>query len=354
MSLFNIFIIALVAFAISLVSGGGAGLLLIPVLGYILPATQVPAALTIGTSVSSVTKIYLFSKHINWHIVKLFLPAALPGVFLGAWLLSYLDPMYVEFCIAVYLLSNLPFVFKDETETSDNRCLPDHYIRWVGALAGFISGLTGAVGVMFNRVYMQCGLAKEDIVATRAANEIILHIVKLGLYFSLGLFTSTALQLGLLVALAAIISTFVMRYVLPRIPYRAFSKVGYGAMVVSGALLFNSAVIKLYEAHEQKFEFKRIARGYDATLHIEDVPFSVKFIYGTGFVYEKYIPVSELSTAHQKYVDELSMNVAKVVIRKRYALTKVTYRAYFYDEQDRIIRKVNLPESNKSESTEQI
>lgn len=60
---------AFIALSISLICGG-AGLLLIPILGFALPAAQVPAALSIGTSVSSVTKLSLFYQHVNWQIVR--------------------------------------------------------------------------------------------------------------------------------------------------------------------------------------------------------------------------------------------------------------------------------------------
>jgi len=55
-----LFIIAGVAFALSAVSGGGAGLIVMPVLGLLLAADHVPAALSIGTAVSSVSRIALF------------------------------------------------------------------------------------------------------------------------------------------------------------------------------------------------------------------------------------------------------------------------------------------------------
>lgn len=76
-----LFIAAFAAFSISLICGGGAGLLLIPILGYALPAAQVPAALSLGTSVSSVTKLSLFYQHIHWQIVKSFYPWRFQGSF---------------------------------------------------------------------------------------------------------------------------------------------------------------------------------------------------------------------------------------------------------------------------------
>jgi uncharacterized protein len=82
--------------------------------------------------------------------------------------------MYLEFCMAVFLVSNLPYLFKKEMIAPNDRPqFSNYFIKLIGFLAGFISALTGAVGVLFNRVYFRCGLDKEEVVATRAANEIL-------------------------------------------------------------------------------------------------------------------------------------------------------------------------------------
>ena len=52
-TLIIIFIVSFLAFSISAISGGGAGLMLIPILGQLLLVSQVPAALSIGTFTSS-------------------------------------------------------------------------------------------------------------------------------------------------------------------------------------------------------------------------------------------------------------------------------------------------------------
>jgi len=44
-------------------------------------------------------------------------------------------------------------------------------------------------------------LDNHEIVATRAANEALLHLIKLYLYASLGLFQLKTIEIGLLVAL---------------------------------------------------------------------------------------------------------------------------------------------------------
>ncbi|SNR85457.1 hypothetical protein SAMN05192560_1437 [Methylobacillus rhizosphaerae] len=340
----NIFLVAFLAFALSMICGGGAGLLLIPILGYVLPAAQVPAALSIGTSVSSITKLHLFFRQINWNIVKHFLPFALPGVLVGAWLLSYLAPMYIELCMAIFLVSNLPYIFKTESATlQDKPAFSNHTLRFIGFLAGFISALTGAVGVLFNRVYLRYGLTKEQIIATRAANEIILHIVKLCLYASFGLFTLQAFYIGMLVAVAAIASTYLMKYVLPNISIKLFSKIGYSAMVLSGVLLLNSAVVRIQAAHNPNIDLIRVSKGYDAKFNWDDLVYSIEFKYGEGFEFEKIIPFSSLNQARQAHVLSQDVGAAKIVIEKVYALRKISYEAYYYDHNDQLIRKIKFP-----------
>lgn len=339
----NIFVVALLAFALSMICGGGAGLLLIPILGYALPAAQVPAALTIGTSVSSVTKLCMFYQKINWRIVRNFLPAALPGALLGASLLSYLAPMYVEFCMAVFLVSNLPYLFRNESVVSNEKPrFSDNFIKLIGFLAGWISALTGAVGVLFNGVYLRCGLGKDEIVATRAANEIILHIAKLCLYALFGLFSLKAFYLGIVVAVAAVIATYLMKYVLPKISIAVFSKFGYGAMVISGLLLLDSALVKIEDVHNPNLDIVRVSKGYDAMIHWSDLIYTIEFKYGEGFEFEKIIPFSDLDPSRQAFVHEQNPTAAKVVVEKVYSLKKISYEAYYYDADDELIKKLKF------------
>ena len=95
--------------------------------------------------------------------------------------------------MGLFLMANLPLIFRPTVELETTNPLPKGYLAIIGAAAGFVSGLTGAVGLLFNRFYLRYGLQKEEIVATRAANEVLLHVVKLALYSSFGLLTGKAL-----------------------------------------------------------------------------------------------------------------------------------------------------------------
>ena len=169
--------------------GGGAGLMLIPILGRLLPVSQVPAALSIGTFTSSASRLIVFRKNISWHIVKYFVPSTLPAVWLGASLLKFINPVYLEIGMGLFLISDLTFLFKKPKDINEADQPKKWILMFIGFSAGFLSGLTGAVGLLFNRFYLRYDLTKEEIVATRAANEIILHLVKITLYFLFGLIT---------------------------------------------------------------------------------------------------------------------------------------------------------------------
>lgn len=125
-----------------------------------------------------------------------------------------------------------------------------------------ISGLTGAVGVLFNGCYFRCGLRKEQVLATRAANEVLLHLLKLSLYAHYGLLTWAALKAGSLVALSALVASWALRWGLRWFSDGAFRRAGYGAMVFSGLMLLASSTQQLAQQNHIRADFHRDGRGH--------------------------------------------------------------------------------------------
>lgn len=209
-----VFLAAFLAFIVSAVAGGGAGLVLVPLLRLILPVASIPGALSIGTAASSMSRIVLFRDRIRWDVVRRFVPTALPAAALGAWLLTLFQPVYVEFLLGCFLLLNLPALFRRAPAPGSEAPLSPARLPLLGAAAGLLSGFTGAVGVVFNRAYYRLGLSKDEIVATRATNEVLLHLLKIALYAAFGLLPRSALVAGALVAVAAVLASLASRRVL--------------------------------------------------------------------------------------------------------------------------------------------
>lgn len=340
-TLIIIFIVSFFAFSISAICGGGAGLMLIPILGQLLPVSQVPAALSIGTFTSSASRLIVFRQKICWHIVKYFVPLALPAVWLGAWLLKYVNPVYLEITMGLFLISNLAFLFKKPKELNETEKPTNFVLGLIGFSAGFLSGLTGAVGLLFNRFYLRYGLTKEEIVATRAANEIILHLVKIILYFLFGLITMKVVSVGIVVAVSAILSTWAMKWILPKLSETVFKKIGYFAMVLSGFVMLSQSGTGLLTANNGTIDTDLKSKGLESKLKWKNANYALEFTYDEGFEFEQVIPMTELTTDQQKMVESKKQNADKIVIEVVHEIGKKSYEAYYF-KNNRLIDKIDF------------
>ncbi|MFT9386609.1 TSUP family transporter [Acetobacter sp.] len=272
-----ILLASLAAFGISAVSGGGAGLILIPLLGLVLPGGAVPAALSIGTAASSAARILSFWKVIRWDVVRHFAPTALPFAALGTWVLSRVNPVYLSLLLGLFLVGNLPLLFRPVRMQGNTGPVRPVSLHLLGAAAGFISGFTGAVGLLFNGFYYRLGLRKEEIVATRAANEILLHILKIILYAVFGLLSVRAMTAGVVVATAAILSSVLIRYLLPYLHDRLFRHVGHVAMVAAGVTMIIGAGRQIAQQDKVALQYHHVSQEISASLSWRRHVFAVEW-----------------------------------------------------------------------------
>ncbi|MET3726073.1 sulfite exporter TauE/SafE family protein [Sphingomonas trueperi] len=286
---------AFLAFVVSAVAGGGAGLVLVPLLRLILPVASIPGALSIGTAASSLSRIWLFWRRIRWDVVRRFVPTAIPAAALGAWLLTRFEPVYVEFLLGCFLLLNLPALFRRPSPAGTERPLSLGRLPLLGAAAGLLSGFTGAVGVVFNRAYYRMGLDKEEIVATRATNEVLLHILKIGLYTAFGLLPRSALIAGALVAVAAVAASFAARHLLSLMRESIFRRAGLLAMVASGIAMFSLSGSQIMAVHRAWVSYVAPGDEHEIQLYWGGVPrISLEREEHGGLVVERAIARSEL------------------------------------------------------------
>lgn len=339
------------AFTLSALCGGGAGLILIPVLGGIVPVSQVPAALSIGTFSSSASRIFVFYRHIRWPIVARFVPPALPAVWFGAWLLKFINPVYLEMVMGLFLVLNLPLVFRKSSETYEVRKPSNLFLMFIGFLAGFLSGLTGAVGLLFNRFYLRYGLSNQEIVATRAANEIILHLIKIVLYALFGLATARAISAGLAVALSAVLSTVTVKYILPHLSEFLFKKVGYTAMVLSGVVMLGQSGMDFIRMNRGQLSANIAATGVAAKVQWQNSHYSLEYTYDDDdhtFTFEQVIPITDLSPARQEYVRSRKGMANRIVVEAVYGIDKKSYEAYYY-LNGKLMKKIGFAEEPEDE-----
>ncbi|MBS1490153.1 MAG: sulfite exporter TauE/SafE family protein [Bacteroidetes bacterium] len=324
-----LFAATLVAFWISALCGGGASLILLPVLNLLLPVSVIPFSLTIGTFASSASRIIIFKKSIRWKIFFWFVPFSIPAVLLGAWLIRWVNPFYLQIFVALFLLANIPELFRTKKQqASEEKPYPPFILAMVGFLAGLISGITGAIGLLFNRFYLRYGLTKEEIVATRAANEIFLHSVKLIIYFLLGLYSAKAGWIGLAIAVASVVSAYTVKFILPYLSEYVFRKIGYGAMVASGLFLFFNTSQNIIQQDHLSFSQNQ---HDETTMNWRNSSLVLEFAIDDGLEIERPITPDELPTALKTRYNELTAQYDRIFLEKVFKFgSKISYEFYCY------------------------
>ena len=327
-----LFLVTVLAFWMSAISGGGAGLVLIPLLHWLLPSAVVPFALTVGTFTSSATRIAVFKKNIRWSIVRWFVPFALPAVLLGAWLIKYLNPLYLQVLVGIFLIVHVTHLFKTkEQQHRDEKPYSRLVLAIVGFLAGFVSGITGAIGLLFNRFYLRYGLTNEEIVATRAANDIVLHAIKLCIYLLLGLYSNDALVLGAIIAFGSIFSVFTVKWLLPFISPFLFRKIGYAAMVGSGLFLLVETTRTIIQ--EDRISFATNAMN-ERTINWRESSFVLEFAFDDGLEIERPIHSYELPYHLQVKYIQLLKQYDQIALEKVFKMgASPSYEFYCYKER---------------------
>lgn len=304
----------IVAFWISAICGGGASLILVPLLNWLLPTSVVPFSMTIGTFASSASRIIVFKKNIRWQVFFWFVPFSIPAVLIGAWIMKFLNPLYLELIVGLFLIANIPELFRKQKELhAEQKPYPKFILAIVGFFAGFISGVTGAIGLLFNRFYLRYGLTKEEIVATRAANEIFLHTIKLVIYIILGLYSSEGIWLGIVIAVASIVSSYSVRFILPYLSEFVFRRIGYGAMVVSGIFLLIGTTRSIIRQDKISFSTNQ----YDErTINWRNSNFVLEFAIDDGLEIERPINYNELPEHLKQEYSRLEPGYDKILLEK--------------------------------------
>jgi hypothetical protein len=197
------------------------------------------------------------------------------------------------------------------------------------------------VGLLFNKFYLRQGLKKEQILATRAANEIMLHVIKFGVYTALGLITKDVLFIGFVVAAAAIISTFISKYLLSVISLSFFQSIGYMAMVLSGVFILVQSGSQLFKENRAQISYLPIAKGIETRVQWQNTDISLEFTYDEGLEVEMIVPFNQLPADMQNRIIAQKDGASRVVIEKVYALEGSTYEAYYF-KQSTLIKKLDF------------
>ena len=181
-------IAAFITSSISAILGMGGGIILLGIMAIIIPeGYKVIALHGMVQLFSNTTRTYIFRKNIKNNLIKQFFIGALIGVFLSIiiiiTLINYFNvesanQIKVEVLkpfIGLFIIWYL-FLKGPKKEKKTNSFIP------VGLIAGLSSIFVGAVGPLIAPFFLSQNLNKNQIIANKAASQMITHLSKIPLF----------------------------------------------------------------------------------------------------------------------------------------------------------------------------
>jgi len=232
---FVLFLCGIIAYIVSTLSGGGGALILLPIVGFYLSPAVVAPVVNLGNMIGRPARLILFWKNIEWKLVMYYVPSALFGAVAGALIFVELKADWIQLLLGFFLVSTA-FQFQfGKKKTSFGMKL--WYFIPLGFVVTLISTLFGATGAVLNPFYLNMGLVKEKLIATKTANSFFAGFAQLGSYTFLGVLQGELWGYGVLIGLGAVIGNIFGKRLLSRMSDQGFRKLVVLIMTISGIVM---------------------------------------------------------------------------------------------------------------------
>ncbi len=193
--------------------------------------------------VGDICAVRLVGRDVLWGNVRRLLPPALVGVAVGWLLLGRLDEQAFKPLIGgiILALSAGQFMRMWRPELFAHVPHTTWFVWMMGVLAGVTTMLANAAGPIVALYLLAIALPKTQLVATAAWFFLIVNCLKVPLSANLGLIGPTTLAINLLLAPCVIVGVIAGRWIVARIPQRAFDSLilaftALGALRLSGLI----------------------------------------------------------------------------------------------------------------------
>lgn len=230
-----LFVLGIGAFLLSTISGGGGALVLIPVINWTLGATHTAPVLNLGTLIGRPARLILFWHSIHWRLCLYYIPAAMVGAWLGAWLFVEFRAEWLQIIIGLFLVSTA-FQYRMGKKEKSFTTKEWHFAP-LGLVIAMTGTMVGAMGPVLNPFYLNFGLKKEAMIATKTANSFFMGISQIGSYTFFGLLYQPFWTYGIALGAGAVIGNILGKKYLVSMKNVTFRKWVIAMMVISGVAL---------------------------------------------------------------------------------------------------------------------
>lgn len=196
--------------------GGGIFLLTVLFLCGLEPAVAIPVHALVQLT-SNGSRAVLFRERVRWSALRVFALVALPFPLLGLALADRMDPEVTKVAIGALVLFATWRRKGGAVQWGEARSFAA-----VGVLAGTLGVVVGATGPLVAPFFLRDGWEKEDIIATKAACQIYVHLQKIVAFGLVGFSFSEELRYVAPLALAVVFGSWCGKKVLSHLSEERF------------------------------------------------------------------------------------------------------------------------------------
>lgn len=241
MPIWELVFLGLAAFlggVISGVSGMGGGIFLFSLMTFTTPLATIIPTHGVVQFFSNLSRIVLLKKNIVLRMVIAFAVGLPFGVWLAVALIQKFS--HSDSLLLVIALMILMSVFKPKRLKIPLIQGPGFIV--IGFISGILGILIGTVGPFIALFFLRDDLKKEQIVATKAVVQFLVHMTKIPTYFYLGFAFQQYSLMMLVMVMAAILGTQIGVKILHLISEQTFRLIFKGVLLISAARLIAKGI----------------------------------------------------------------------------------------------------------------
>jgi uncharacterized protein len=231
----GLFVAGFVSWTISTLCAGGGSILMVAAASTMLGGHAIAPVITFTSMIASPARMLFFWDSIAWRVVWWYLPGAVTGAIFGGWIFAHVSGQFVQICIALFLVSTV-WQYRLGNRTRSFRMRLPWFLP-VSFASGMTSAIVGASGLLANPFYLNYGMVKEPMIATRAVNSLTIQLAKIMAYAAFGALDWDLFRHGLSAGAGAVLAIWVTRPWLHRLDSRRFRQLAVFVMLISGALI---------------------------------------------------------------------------------------------------------------------
>ena len=217
--------------------GGSISLISVPLMTLVMPLTQALAIILPILIFSDIVAVYRFRKEFDFSTLKLIVPFAGIGIFIGSLTFSYFSEDILKFIVGLmgfFFTAHYFLLKKNKKEQSKKNFLKGSICS---AVAGFTSFCVHAGGTPTSIYLLPLRMKKEIYVGTRVIFFTFVNLIKLPFYLHLSMLNLETFKQSMILLPLAILGIYIGYKLLKIIDENLFYNILYILILITSSKL---------------------------------------------------------------------------------------------------------------------